>query len=290
MADDATHEAHGHDAAALRRILFIGDVVGDAGVDAIARHLPDLVARHRPTFVVANGENADITGPNPASGCGLTPESAERLLAAGVDVITGGNHSWDGPRAAETLAHPSVLRPHNYGSVAPGRGATVITRHGVRLGVVNLVSRTALPSADAPHDALLALLRTWREAQDVDLVLVDFHGDSISEKQVFAWAFAGEVAAVLGTHTHVATDDARIIPPGTAFVSDVGMTGPGGGMQGYDPSIFVRAMRTRLPLRGRAAFAGGPTEWGAVLITIHGRTAKRIERIRPNEDTRGGTA
>jgi calcineurin-like phosphoesterase len=153
------------DEATVARILFIGDVVGEAGVAAVERQLPLLRERHRPTFVVANGENADLTGPHPASGCGITPESAERLLAAGVDCLTGGNHSWDGPRAAETLLLQRVLRPLNYGAAAPGRGALVITRDGVRLGVVNVVSRTALPHADTPFDATAAVIDAW-DAED----------------------------------------------------------------------------------------------------------------------------
>jgi metallophosphoesterase (TIGR00282 family) len=262
-----------------RRLLFIGDVVGEAGVAAIEGALPALIERHRPDVVVANGENADLTGPSPATGCGLTPASAERLFAAGIDVITGGNHSWDGPQADTTLAHPRVLRPHNYGRSAPGRGTLVLERRGWRLGVVNLAGRSALPRADDPFDALDRALERWAAEAAVDLVLVDMHGESVTEKQVLAAAFAGRVAAVLGTHTHVGTDDLRIIPPGTAAVSDVGMTGPSGGIQGYDPSPFVSAMRSRLPSRAPGAFASGPVVWGAVLVTTTGRHATAIERV-----------
>jgi metallophosphoesterase (TIGR00282 family) len=278
------------DEATVARILFIGDVVGEAGVAAVERQLPLLRERHRPTFVVANGENADLTGPHPASGCGITPESAERLLAAGVDCLTGGNHSWDGQRAAETLSLQRVLRPLNYGAAAPGRGALVITRDGLRLGVVNVVSRTALPHADTPFDATAAVIDAWDAEDAVDLVLVDVHGDSVHEKQVLAWALAGRATAVLGTHTHVATCDTRILPPGTAYVSDVGMTGPSGGMQGYAPGIFVAAMRSRLPIRGTNRFADGPVEWGVVLITTAGRFAARIERVSPEASAGGGIA
>lgn len=282
-------EGRPHAPGARTRVLFIGDVVGRVGVDAVADAVPILRERHEPAFVIANAENADITAPNPVHGCGLTPESAERLLAAGVDLITGGNHSWDGPRAAETLRHPGVLRPHNYGRCAPGRGTAVLERDGVRLGVVNLVGRSALPYADTPHDALVEVLAAWEAEDAVDAVLVDMHGESVSEKQILAWAVAGRVAAVLGTHTHVATLDARILPPGTAYVSDVGMTGPGGGMQGYAPSIFVEAIRTRMPIRGQGALADGPLEWGAVLVTLEGPRAVAIERLASPDAPGGGT-
>ncbi|MDF1523750.1 MAG: YmdB family metallophosphoesterase, partial [Trueperaceae bacterium] len=156
-------------------ILFVGDVVGEVGVAFLERHLPALVAAHRPDLVVVNGENADVTGPRPATGLGLTPRSAARLFAAGADVLTGGNHSWDGPEAAATLALPRVLRPLNYGRRAPGVGRCAVERHGVRYGVVNVTSRSALPAADHPYDALDAVLADWGD--EVDAVVVDLHGD-----------------------------------------------------------------------------------------------------------------
>jgi metallophosphoesterase (TIGR00282 family) len=263
--------------AATHRILFVGDVVGAEAVALLERHLPDLVATHRADLVVVNGENADVTGPRPANGCGLTPTSAGRLFAAGADVVTGGNHSWDGLLAADTLALPRVLRPDNYGAHAPGTGHAVATKNGVRFGVVNLASRTALPAADHPYGALEARLEAWND--DVDVVLVDFHGESVSEKSIFAYAFDGRVAAVLGTHTHVPTDDARVLPRGTAYVTDVGMTGPSASMQGYEPDVFVAAYRDRLPIAGPARVAGGPLALGAVLVHVLGSTAVAIERL-----------
>jgi metallophosphoesterase (TIGR00282 family) len=260
-----------------KRILFVGDVVGAAAVDLLERHLPALITAHGTDLVVVNGENADVTGPRPATGCGLTPASAGRLFAAGADVITGGNHSWDGPLAADTLALPRVLRPDNYGPHAPGTGHAVVAKDGVRFGVVNLASRSALPAADHPYGALEARLEAWGDA--VDVVLVDFHGESVSEKAIFAYAFDGRVAAVLGTHTHVPTDDARVLPRGTAYVTDVGMTGPSASMQGYEPDVFVAAYRDRLPIAGPARVAAGPLALGAVLVTVHGSTAVAIERL-----------
>lgn len=269
--------------APTRRILFIGDVVGEAGLAAVEDRLPRLRRRLAPDFVLVNGENAALAGANPMDGAGMTPRDLERLFALDVDVVTGGNHSWDGPHAAEVHAHPRVLRPLNTSPAAPGRGAVVVEQGGVRLGVVNLASRTALHHADAPLDALLRQLRAWAADGAPELVVVDFHGESVSEKQIFAWSVAGTVTAVLGTHTHVATLDTRILPGGTAYVSDVGMTGPGGGMQGYEPEVFVEAMRTRLPIRGTGGWATGPVEFGAVIVTAVGGRAVSIERIPDRE-------
>lgn len=269
-------------------ILFIGDIVGDAALDYLETALPALRRIHRPDVVIANAENASVTGPNPVVGCGLAPEALQRLLALGVDLITGGNHSWDGPRAEEVHRCERVLRPLNYGRHAPGRGAATLQRENRTLGVVNLASRTALPYVDQPYDALERQLEAWGD--EVDAVLVDFHGESVSEKQIFGWAFAGRVAAVLGTHTHVATLDTRLLPGGTAFVSDVGMTGPSGGMQGYDPELFKDVIRTRLPSRKETRVASGPVELGAVLVTLDGARASAITRLEPTFDPQGGPA
>ena len=265
------------------RILFVGDLVGDrgphGGLPLLERLLPRIRDDEAIDAVIVNAENVALTGPSPLAGCGLTPDALERLWAVGVDAVTGGNHSWDGPHADDVHTDPRVVRPLNYGSHAPGEGATVVDVAGVRLGVVNLVSRTALPMADHPYDALGHRLTGWNG--DVDAVLVDFHGESVSEKQVFAWSYAGWVAAIVGTHTHVATLDARILPGGTAYVSDVGMTGPDGGMQGYAPDPFIASMRARIRSREAGAFADGPATLGAVVIDIEDGRATAIRRCDP---------
>lgn len=267
----------------LLKLLFIGDIVGEAGLAFVEEALPDLRAAQDPALVIANAENVAITGPSPATGCGMTRAALKRLFHLGVDVITGGNHSWDGPEAAEVSAHARVLRPLNYGFGAPGKGVLELERGGATFGVVNLASRTALPRADEPYDALVQQLRAWEDTGSVpDHVIIDFHGESVSEKQTFAWSVAGRVSAVLGTHTHVATFDTRVLPGGTAFVSDVGMTGPTGGIQGYDPELFVAALRTRLPPQQRASFASGPVTLGAVWVTLDRTGATSIERVHCN--------
>mgnify|MGYP005836284493 CR=1 FL=1 len=262
----------------MTKLLFIGDVVGQAGLAFLERRLPALVDEHRPNFVIVNAENLDTTFHRPSPGnCGMTSASLARLLALPVDLVTGGNHSWDGPDVAQVLASPHVIRPLNYSTLAPGRGAAIAVKDGVRLGVINLVSRTAFALADDPLAALDAQLAAWEN--QTDLILVDFHGESVTEKQTAAFACDGRVAAVLGTHTHVRTLDTGLLPQGTAFVTDVGMTGPTGGVQGYQPQMFVNHMRLRLPTADPLAEAAGPVELGAVLITCQGRRAVHIERI-----------
>lgn len=266
------------------RILFVGDVVGDegrhGGLPVLERVLPRLRADLRPHAVIVNAENVALTGRHPVAGCGLTPDATRRLFELGVDVITGGNHSWDGPHAEAVHADSRVLRPLNMGTAAPGNGSIVVTVGGHRLGVVNLASASALKLVDHPVDVLERQLTAWGD--DVDAVLVDFHGTAVPEKQMTAWAFAGRVAAFLGTHTHVATMDARILPGGTAYVTDVGMTGPDGGMQGYDPEPFVDRIRTRLPVRLDGGFAAGPSVLGAVWIDVEGGRATAIHRCDPH--------
>jgi calcineurin-like phosphoesterase len=165
----------------------------------------------------------------------------------------------------------------NYGTAAPGRGSLIVEKAGRRLGVINLMSRTAMDRVDAPLDAFDRQMALW--ADSVDLVLVDFHGESVTEKLSFGFAAAGRAAAVIGTHTHVPTLDSRLLPGGTAYVSDVGMTGPGGGIQGYAPDVFVNSMRLRLPSGDSLVFASGDIELGAVVIRTEDARAVSIERI-----------
>lgn len=260
----------------MAKFIFIGDIVAEAGLAYLEQHLPALIAEHQPDFVIANAENTDIGLPG---GAGTSPASTARLFAIGVDLITGGNHSWDGPHGMDIYQDARVLRPHNYGKGAPGTGAAIVEKNGLRMGVINLVSKTALRFADEAVDVMEAQLAAWDAAGGVDLVLVDFHGESVSEKMIFAFTFDGQATAVLGTHTHVPTLDTRILPNGTAYCSDVGMTGPGGGMQGYAPERFVQSARVRLPVGGPLGWADGPVELGAVLVTCEGRRATAIQRL-----------
>jgi metallophosphoesterase (TIGR00282 family) len=266
----------------MTKLLFIGDIVGEPGLRLLEERLSNLVVEHAPDFIVANAENIDITNHSPSmSNCGMTTPSINRLFALGVHVVTGGNHSWDGPEGFTIHDDPRILRPLNYGDQAPGRGATIIAggrgATPLRLGVINVISRSALPNADAPLAALEHQLDVWQGA--ADLILVDFHGESVTEKLSIAFAVDGRVTALLGTHTHVPTLDTRLLPQGTAYVTDVGMTGPSCGIQGYWPNGFVNRTRLRLPTGESLRWAEGAPELGAVLLTCVGSRAVAIERI-----------
>jgi len=223
------------------RILFCGDLVGPAGRRGLLRMLPLLRERHDPTFVVVNGENV-------AGGFGITPKIADELLAAGVDVITLGNHAYRHREIYPYLdTEPRIVRPANYLRGQPGRGHTVVTHDGVRLAVINLsgnVFMNAGRSAFAQADALVSEL-----SGQVDHILVDIHAEATSEKVAMGWHLDGRVTAVLGTHTHVPTADARVLPGGTAYITDVGMTGARGGVLGVRREIAVEALVSQMPAR-----------------------------------------
>ena len=222
-------------------ILFVGDVVGSAGRRLLLALLPELRERHAIDFVVVNGENA-------ANGVGITPKIADALFRSGVDVITLGNHTY---RQREIYAyldeHERILRPANFLRSQPGHGWCVVERGGVRLGVVNLsgnlymqAGHPAFPQADAALHALRG---------KVDHVLVDMHAEATSEKIAMGWHLDGRATAVVGTHTHVPTADARVLPGGTAYVTDVGMTGARGGVIGVKRELALEALVTQMPVK-----------------------------------------
>jgi metallophosphoesterase (TIGR00282 family) len=217
-------------------ILFVGDIVGSLGKRTLLGLLPVLRERHAPTFVVVNGENA-------AGGLGITPKIADELFRAGVDVITLGNHAFHRREIFPYLdARAELLRPYNYLRNQPGHGVCVVERDGVRLGVVNLSGNLFLR---AGHPAFTSVDAALGECSGrVDHVLVDFHAEATSEKVALGWHLDGRVTAVVGTHTHVPTADARVLPGGTAYVTDVGMTGPRGGVIGVNKEQSIRGFVT----------------------------------------------
>jgi metallophosphoesterase (TIGR00282 family) len=223
------------------RILFCGDLVGPAGRRAVRSLLPALIEQHSPTFVVVNAENV-------AGGFGITPKIADELLTAGVDVITLGNHSYRRSEIYEYLDRSErIVRPANFLRSQPGRGYTVVEHDGVRLAVVNLSGNLYMRagrSAFAEIDAVLAELR-----DKADHILVDMHAEATSEKAALGWYLDGRVTAVLGTHTHVPTADARVLPGGTAYITDVGMTGARGGVLGFDRELAVHSLVSQMPTR-----------------------------------------
>lgn len=259
------------------RILFIGDVTGERALAELERHLPELQKSHGVDFTVVNAENLSVTGQSGATGFGMLAKDLERLLALNVEVVTGGNHSWDGPDATEVLGKPNVLRPLNVSPLAPGRGSLLVETDSGVVGIINVAGRSALPTADSPYDAIQRQLEEWQGK--VKTILVDLHSGSVEEKTTLGFALDGQVSAVLGTHTHVQTLDTLVLPGGTAYVTDVGMTGPLGGVQGLAPASLVETLKTRLPNVTPLSLAEGPIQLGAVLIDLDGGRATGIQRL-----------
>jgi metallophosphoesterase (TIGR00282 family) len=222
-------------------ILFVGDLVGSIGRRTLVECLPLLRERYDPTFVVVNGENV-------SGGLGITPKAAGQLFAAGVDAITLGNHAYHRREVYSYLdEEPRIVRPANYLRGQPGRGTCVVQgAGGVRLGVVNLSGSLYLRTG---RSAFVEIDVALREVGDVDHILVDMHAEATSEKVALGWLLDGRVTAVVGTHTHIPTADARVLPGGTAYVTDVGMTGPRGGVIGVKRELALEALVTQMPVR-----------------------------------------
>lgn len=257
------------------RVLFVGDVVGPDAIEYLCRRMPGLREELRPDAVVVNAENCGPTG------VGMTVASIDRLLAHGVDIVTAGNHAFDGPEAAEVLAHPQVLRPLNLRDGVPGRGALVHPVGAERLTVVVLADVEAMALVPSLRDEFLPPYQAWLAAPAEGVVLVDFHAQSVMAKQSFAHAVDGRVAAVVGTHTHEPTEALDVLPGGTALVTEVGMTGARTGPQGFDAARFVALARgiardAAPPL----APARGPITLGAVLVDVEGGRTAALRRIR----------
>ncbi len=262
------------------RVLFIGDIVGSPGRQIVQDRLADLVEQRSIDLVIANGENS-------ASGFGITPRIAQELLQTGIEVLTGGNHSWDRKEVMEFMPHePRLLRPANFPDGNPGKGLYIGTaKNGSKYAVLNLQGRVFLPAIDDPFkkaDAELA-----KVPADVSFILVDIHAETTSEKISFGWYLDGRVTAVVGTHTHVPTADESVLPRGTAYITDVGMTGPHDGVIGMDRNAILKKFLDGLP--SRFEVATGDIQMNAVIIETDdlgprnesGRLrASSIERIR----------
>ena len=250
------------------RVLFIGDVVGSPGRRGLRETMPALRERHAPDLVVVNGENS-------AGGMGITERTANDLFASGADVITSGNHVYRHREAYEFIDRcERLVRPANYPSGNPGRGHTVVEAAGKRVAVINLSGGIGLTVARSPFDTVDAILAQL----DADFAIVDFHAEVSSEKVAMGWHLDGRVAAVFGTHTHVPTADGRVLPGGTAFISDVGMTGSRTSVLGVKPEQVLRQMITQMPTRFETA-----TEdvWvmGAVVDVNERGLADRFEQV-----------
>ena len=225
------------------RVLFIGDVVGGPGRRGLKAAMPELRERHRPDFVIVNGENS-------AGGMGITEKTAKTIFDAGADVITTGNHVYRHRDAYDFLDRSErVIRPANYPHANPGRGHVVVEAAGMRIGVINLSGAVGLQVARSPFHEVDSIL----ERLEADCTLVDFHAEVSSEKVAMGWHLDGRVAAVFGTHTHVPTADARVLPQGTAHISDVGMTGSRTSVLGVKPEQVLERFIRQMPVRFETA-------------------------------------
>jgi metallophosphoesterase (TIGR00282 family) len=253
------------------KIFAVGDVVGKAGRDLLRARLPSLVAARGVDVVVANAENS-------AGGLGTTPETAEDFLSMGVHVLTGGNHTWKHRELTGTLERePRVLRPYNYPD-APGRGAGVFELpDGRAFAVINLIGRTFMEPVENPFAAVERALAEVSSRTRV--VLVDMHAEATSEKRAMGWHLDGRVSAVWGTHTHVPTADEELLPGGTAYVTDLGMTGPYASVIGLEPATSVKRFLTNRP--GPYKLAEGNLQLRGVLVDVDEATgrARSIERL-----------
>jgi metallophosphoesterase (TIGR00282 family) len=254
------------------RILFIGDIVGKPGRELVRRGLASLVDHHQIDLVIANAENA-------AAGFGITREIGEQLLDWGVDVMTSGNHIWDKKEALDYIGIESrLLRPANYPAGVPGNGSYLArTRAGESLGVINIMGRVFMLNIDDPFSVVLREIDRLRERTRT--IFVDFHAEATSEKIAMGWHLDGKVSAVIGTHTHVQTADERILPKGTAYLTDVGMTGPHDSIIGVEVAPALGRFLNALPAKFETA-TGNPRLHAVVVETDPGTgRAVDIERL-----------
>lgn len=251
-------------------ILFLGDIVGRPGRRAVRELLPSLKKKYEPRFTIANGENA-------AGGNGITEEIAEELYGYGVDVLTMGNHVWDNKDVYNFIDIDNrIIRPANYPPDAPGRGFTIAQKTNTKIGIVNLSGRVFLPSLDCPFRMIDQIIPALKN--ETPIIIIDFHAEATSEKNALGWYLDGRVTAVVGTHTHIQTADERILPRGTAYITDVGMTGPRDSILGVRTDQVLDKLISLRPLRFEVA--GGPLQLNAVVITVDEISGKAGEMLR----------
>ena len=254
------------------KLLFIGDVIGKPGRDALSRELHRIVDRHRVDLVIANGEKA-------AGGFGLTAETAEELFKCGVQLLTSGNHIWDKKDALEYIKREErIVRPANYPEGTPGRGTTIVrTPGGVKIGILNLEGRVFMNNLDCPFrsaDREIAKLR-----EETQIIFVDFHAEATSEKVSLGWYLDGRVCAVIGTHTHVQTADERILTAGTAYMTDAGMTGAFDSVIGVKKEEAIMKFITQRPAKFEVAKKDIRINGAVIEVDEKTGLSLRIERI-----------
>ena len=254
------------------QILFIGDIVGRPGRRAVRELLPGLVKDHGVDLVVANAENA-------AAGFGVTRDTVDELTECGIQLLTTGNHVWDKREVLGFIdEYPNLLRPANYAEGCPGIGHAVVkTAASIPVAVVNLVGRVFMHPADCPFRAAKGLLEGLR--QQTPVIIVDMHAEATSEKQAMGWFLDGEVSAVLGTHTHVQTADETILPRGTAYITDVGMTGPLNSVIGIEKEMIIDRFLTGMPCRFEVARGDVRLQGAVVDVDPQTGRARSIQRV-----------
>lgn len=253
-------------------ILFVGDIVGRPGRNYLSGNLEKIIKKHNIDFVIANGENS-------AGGVGITKKTYDELLEMGVDVITLGNHSWAKKEIFEFIEEADrLVRPANYPKGTPGKGYRIVEKAGKRIAVVNLCGRVYMDCIECPFRTIDEILEELKGKADI--IAVDFHGEATSEKLAMGWYLAGRVQAVLGTHTHVQTSDERILPGGTAYITDTGMTGPRDSILGVEKDIVIKKFISGMPARFEVS--DGEVLLGAVVIQLD-ESSKAIDIRRISE-------
>ena len=249
------------------RILFLGDIVGRPGRRAVHELLPSLKIKYEPKFIIANGENA-------AGGNGITRDVADDLFGAGIDLLTMGNHVWDNKDVYNFIDDDDrIVRPANYPPDTPGSGFTIARKAERAIGIINLSGRVFMPPIDCPFRAADQIIPTLKKKTPV--IIIDFHAEATSEKSALAWYMDGQVTAVIGTHTHIQTADEKVFPKGTAFITDVGMTGPRDSILGVKVEQVVEKMISLRPVRFEVA--GGPLMLNAVSVEVDEGSGKALE-------------
>jgi 2',3'-cyclic-nucleotide 2'-phosphodiesterase len=259
-------------------VLLIGDVVGKPGRQLLEMFLPPLIQEYELDFIIANAENV-------AHGFGVTADTADQLFRTGVNILTSGNHIWDKKEIFEYISKESrLLRPANYPSNVPGKGFTIAeSKRGQKVGVVNLQGRIFMGPSDDPFSIGMQIVERIR--RDTPVIFVDIHGEASSEKQAMGWFLDGKVTAVFGTHTHVPTADQRVLPGGTAYITDVGMSGPYDSVIGIDKDQIIQKFLDQMPTRFEVAKENPILHAALVRLNPDTGHALNIERItRRGED------
>jgi len=261
------------------KVLFIGDIVGRPGRRAVHQLLPDIIKNNAIDLVVANGENA-------AAGFGVTREVIDELFNCQIDILTSGNHIWDKREVIDFIdEYPTLLRPANFPPQVPGRGSLLTTAGGIQVGIINLVGRIFMPPADCPFRTAEREIEALKGKTKI--IIVDFHAEATSEKIALGWFLDGRVSAVIGTHTHVQTADERILPNGTAYITDAGMTGPFDSVIGTRKELVIERFLTMMP--NKFDVAKGDIRLQGVIIDLdeHTGQARFITRLTLNLFTGG---